>query len=86
MTFAQDDHRSQDLLAAWIGQPDRVRLLYADPCPADFNNSGAVGVQDLFDFLGAWFARLPAADSNGSGAVTVQDLFDFLAVWFAGCH
>jgi len=28
-------------------------------CRADFNNSGAVSVQDLFDFLGAWFAGCP---------------------------
>lgn len=27
--------------------------------PADFNTDGDVGVQDLFDFLTAWFARCP---------------------------
>ena len=51
----------------------------------DFNSSGAVTVQDIFDFLSAWFARSPRADFNGSGTVTVQDIFDFLAAWFAGC-
>ena len=54
-------------------------------CPADFNNSGSVTVQDIFDFLTVWFARGPAADINGSGTITVQDIFDFLAHWFAGC-
>jgi hypothetical protein len=54
-------------------------------CLADFNNSGAVTVQDIFDFLAAYFTSAPAADINGSGAVTVQDIFDFLALYFAGC-
>jgi len=54
-------------------------------CRADFNCSGAVTVQDLFDFLGAWFANSATADFNGVNGVTVQDLFDFLAAWFTGC-
>ena len=28
-------------------------------CPADFNHSGVLGVQDIFDFLAAWFAGCP---------------------------
>lgn len=54
-------------------------------CPADFDCSGALTVQDVFDFLAAWFASNPRSDVNGSGAATVQDIFDFLASWFAGC-
>ena len=54
-------------------------------CPADFNCSGSVTVQDIFDFLSAWFAARPSADFNGSGSVTVQDIFDYLSAWFAGC-
>jgi hypothetical protein len=56
----------------------------AKTCIADFNGDGHVTVQDIFDFLAAWFAHDPAADINNSGAVTVQDIFDFLAAWFAG--
>lgn len=54
-------------------------------CPADFNHSGAVSVQDIFDFLVAYFAGDPAADFNASGVVSVQDVFDFLAAYFVGC-
>lgn len=54
-------------------------------CPADTNNGGTVTVQDLFDFLGMWFASDCRADFNNAGGVSVQDLFDFLAAWFAGC-
>lgn len=54
-------------------------------CIADFNHTGGVSLQDLFDFLAAWFASTASADANGSGGVTLQDLFDFLAAWFAGC-
>ncbi len=54
-------------------------------CRADFNNSGTLSVQDIFDFLSAWFAVDPRADFNGANGVSVQDIFDFLAAWFAGC-
>ena len=54
-------------------------------CPPDFNLSGSLSVQDLFDFLAAYFANQPLADFNGSGASTVQDIFDYLAAYFAGC-
>ena len=55
-------------------------------CLADFNGSGAVTVQDIFDFLAAYFAALPSADVNTSGSVTVQDIFDYLSLYFAGCN
>ena len=54
-------------------------------CVADFNCSGTVTVQDIFDFLAAWFAHNISADVNDSGSVTIQDIFDFLTAWFAGC-
>jgi hypothetical protein len=60
-------------------------------CPGDFNGSGAVSAQDIFDFINAWFAApLPdhlinPADFNEDSAVNVQDIFDFLNAWFGGC-
>ena len=57
-------------------------------CEADFNHVGGITVQDIFDFLSAWFAKNPNANitSNGAGAPTVQSIFDFLSAWFAkGC-
>lgn len=69
-----------------VGDRPRLEITFVPPrCPADFNGDGAVSVQDLFDFLAAWFARGPGSDFNQSGTVTVQDLFDFLAAWFAPC-
>ena len=53
-------------------------------CKPDFNQDGIVSPQDIFDFLGAWFAALPSANFNG-GVLSVQDIFDFLTAWFAGC-
>ncbi len=53
------------------------------PCPADFNGGG-LSVQDIFDFLSAWFVADLRADFNGGG-LSVQDIFDFLSAWFAGC-
>ncbi len=53
-------------------------------CSADFNQNGVLTVDDIFDFLNAWFAALPGADFNGGG-LAVQDIFDFLNAWFGGC-
>ncbi len=64
-------------------------LLWTRPiCRADFNHSGGpapLTVQDIFDFLTAWFAQDPRADFNGVNFITAQDIFDFLAAWFTGC-
>lgn len=54
-------------------------------CRADFNADQTVSVQDLFDFLGAYFGGDTLADLDRTGVVTVQDLFDFLAFYFEGC-
>jgi len=54
-------------------------------CRADFNSSGDLGVQDIFDFLIAYFAGSAAADINGASGVTVQDIFDYLILYFNGC-
>ena len=51
-------------------------------CRADFNLNGQVGVQDIFDFLTAWFQGDPRADINSTGLLSVQSIFDFL---FQGC-
>lgn len=84
-------------LTSTIGQPDaggafasgalvmKGGFLTPGVCPADFNASGTVNVQDIFDFLAAWFASAPSADFNGQNGIGVQDIFDFLASWFSGC-
>jgi hypothetical protein len=63
-----------------------LRLTLAAPaCRADFDRSGTLGTQDIFEFLNAWFAGEARADFNGADGLTVQDIFDFLNAWFAGC-
>ncbi|MCC6321745.1 MAG: VCBS repeat-containing protein [Phycisphaerales bacterium] len=54
-------------------------------CPGDYNGVGGVSVQDIFDFLAAYFAGDLDADFNRSGSVTVQDIFDFLSGYFGPC-
>jgi hypothetical protein len=65
-------------MAGGLGQ---VQVL----CPGDYNRSGEVGVQDVFDFLAAFFAGLPDADVNGASGVTIQDIFDYLGWYLGGC-
>ncbi len=54
-------------------------------CPANFDQSNGLAIQDIFDFLAAWFSRAPNANFNHVGDFDIQDIFDFLAAWFAGC-
>jgi len=61
-----------------------IRVLADQSFSADFNCSGTPTVQDVFDFLAAFFANNLAADFDQSGALTVQDLFSFLEAYFAG--
>jgi hypothetical protein len=67
------------------GDGDFAVVEVANTCIADFNGKGFVTVQDIFDFLGAYFTNNPSADVNGSGTVTVQDIFDYLTSYFTGC-
>ncbi|HMN39978.1 MAG TPA: kelch repeat-containing protein [Phycisphaerales bacterium] len=54
-------------------------------CTADFNHDHVISVQDIFDFLNAWFAGDPRADVCAPAGLQVQDIFCFLNLWFAGC-
>jgi hypothetical protein len=54
-------------------------------CPADFNRSGSLEIQDIFDFLNAWFAGTCRADFDGASGLQVSDIFAFLNAWFGGC-
>ena len=54
-------------------------------CRADFDCSGALTGQDVWDFVGAWFAGEARADYDGIGGVTITDIFAFLGEWLAGC-
>jgi hypothetical protein len=69
-----------NLCTAATTSPVQVSL-----CTGDFNCSGEPTVQDVFDFLAAYFAALPSADINGQGGLSVQDLFTFLESYFSGC-
>lgn len=55
------------------------------PCYADYNQSGELDNDDIFDFMNAWFAGNPNTDFNGNGTLEIQDFFDFLNSWFSGC-
>jgi hypothetical protein len=70
---------------AFLGPQAFLRIQAPAACAADFNGVGGLNVQDIFDFLAAWFAGDPRANFNGTGGITVADIFDFLGAWFAGC-
>ena len=71
--------RNRDRLQCHRGNPHDTPC-----CKANFNQNATLEVQDIFDYLNAWFSLSPAADFNGGG-ISVQDIFDFLSAWFTGC-
>lgn len=56
-------------------------------CRADFNHDRAVTVQDVFEYLNAYFAGDVRADMMNYGTVapTIGSVFVFLDEWFEGC-
>ncbi len=54
-------------------------------CPADFDGSGALTVNDIFSFISAWFAGDARSDFNHAGGINTADVFDYLSAWFSGC-
>lgn len=53
-------------------------------CLADFNRVGGITIQDLLDFVAAYFQGDLSADFNGTGNLTPEDIFAYMAVYFAG--
>ncbi len=88
-TGALSRERPEVVLAAVLGSgrpgDEAVLRIRLDSCAADFNSSGDVSLQDLFDFLTAYFESDPVADVNNSGLVSPEDIFVFLASWHTGC-
>lgn len=62
-----------------------IQIRQLNACPGDWNASGQATVEDVFNFLAAWFANNPTADFDGSGSIGAQDIFSFLAAWFTPC-
>jgi hypothetical protein len=79
------NERNQLAFTADLTTGNTVVIVATPKCRADFDGSGVLAVQDIFDFLNAWFAGDIRTDFDGSGALAVQDIFDFLNAWFAGC-
>ncbi len=68
----------------WINLDDTT-LYVGTECPADYNHSGNLTIQDIFDFLHDWFLGTPASDFDGDGHLAIADIFGYLTAWFGGC-
>lgn len=67
-------------------QASGLPLVATPACPSDFNASGATSVQDVFDFIEAYFDNREVADMNCNNTLSIQDLFEYLAVYFTPCN
>lgn len=85
--FIAEDAGAGSAVEAAIDDFGIERLACVEPprCLGDFNASGAISVQDVFDYLRAFFTGDTGADVDGADGVTVEDLFVFLAAYFSGC-
>lgn len=62
--------------------PSPYRIWMLDLRPADFDNSGAVGVQDVLSFVQSYVRGEDRADANGDGAVSIEDVYQWLQSYF----
>lgn len=83
--FIAEDSGAASIVEAGIDDFRIERVLCGSACPADFNGSGGVSLQDLFEFLAAYLGNDPRGDFNGDSALTVQDVLDYLAAYFDVC-
>ncbi len=85
--FIAEDAGAGSAVEAAIDDFSVERLSCEQPprCIGDFNGSGTISVQDVLDFLVAYFSGDAGADVNGVGGVTVEDIFVFLESYFSGC-
>jgi hypothetical protein len=54
-------------------------------CPADFDGSGFVDIEDYSAFVAAFEAGVDEADFDGSGFVDIEDFSDFVSAFENGC-
>ena len=59
------DGSDQQAIVTGLGSVNDLVLVPDQDCTADFNNGGDITVQDIFDFLAAYFGNDPQADFNG---------------------
>lgn len=84
-TLTEAECQGSGRVFAGSGAPCNQYPQTATPCClADFNHQVGVTIQDLFDFLAAYFAGSPSTDINRSGVITVEDLFNFFEAYFRG--
>ncbi|MCZ6543248.1 MAG: FG-GAP-like repeat-containing protein [Planctomycetota bacterium] len=58
------------------------RILCGNPCPADLDGDGSVGILDLLALLAVWGADPGGPpDFDGDGTVGILDLLELLANW-----
>ena len=95
--YAVGDHAASDGQLHPVPKPVHGRKVRAGrdglglpqrPCPADFDGSGTLTVDDIFAFLQAWFAGSKRTSGLRPlrGGTTVTDIFmRSWKRWFAGC-
>lgn len=83
--FIAEDSGAASVVEAAIDDFRIERVLCDTTCTADFNGSGELSLQDLFDFLGAYLGNDPRGDFNGDQTLSVQDVLDYLVAYFTGC-
>ena len=76
-----------ELLHDCVSLSDPATLTVLDPCPADLDGDGAVGVPDLIILLGVWGVCANPndcpADFDNDGLIRVPDLIFLLGIWGA---
>ncbi|MCK6476751.1 MAG: hypothetical protein L6Q35_07970 [Phycisphaerales bacterium] len=63
----------------------RDHYVWVNKCPADFDRSGFVDIEDYTAFVVAFEAGVDDADFDGSGFVDIEDFTQFVQAFEVGC-
>ena len=70
------------IFAQWDSGMDNIAITTGDnPCPADTDGDGVVGIVDLLGLLAAWGTDDPIYDIVPDGDVGILDFLALLAAW-----
>ena len=77
---------SYDCLVSGPCEPSSSGTISLNVCLADVNCTRGISTDDLFAFLGGYFAGNLLADLSGDGIIGVEDLLDYVSVFLTGCN
>ncbi|HRJ49383.1 MAG: hypothetical protein KF787_06010 [Phycisphaeraceae bacterium] len=83
--FIASDYGAGSVVEAGVDAVSLLLITDCGSCPADFDGSGFVDIEDYTAFVQAFEAGDDTADFDGSGFVDIEDFTEFVLAFEGGC-